>query len=91
MQGPATIESFTVIYDRDGSVKHGVTILRTEQSERSLARVPASDKATVARLVDLDRSPIGLTGRVSRAADGMQEWAVAGATTRRPPLHRQRR
>lgn len=77
VQGPATIESFTVIYDRDGSVKHGVTILRTEQGERSLARVPASDKATVTRLTDLDRSPIGLSGRVSRAADGMQEWTAA--------------
>jgi hypothetical protein len=77
VQGPATIESFTVIYDRDGSVKHGVTILRTEQGERSLARVPASDKATVTRLTDLDRSPIGLSGSVSRAADGMQEWTAA--------------
>lgn len=77
VQGPATIESFTVIYDRDGSVKHGVTILRTGQGERSLARVPASDRDTIARLVDLDRSPIGLSGRVTRAADGMQEWVTA--------------
>jgi acetyl-CoA C-acetyltransferase len=75
--GKAKVESFTVIYDRDGAVKHGVVILRNAESERTLARVPASDKATLARLLDLDLSPIGSAGAITRAGDGMQEWKAA--------------
>ena len=36
-----------MIYDRDGSAKHGVVILRTEANDRTLARVPADDKSTL--------------------------------------------
>lgn len=75
--GNASVESFTVIYDRDGEARHGVVILRNEANERTLARVPASDKATLARLLDLDRSPIGTSGAISKAGDGMQEWKAA--------------
>jgi hypothetical protein len=75
--GQAKVESFTVIYDRDGAVKHGVVILRNDQNERTLARVPASDKATLARLLDLDRSPVGAAGATAKASDGMQEWKAA--------------
>jgi acetyl-CoA C-acetyltransferase len=39
--GKGTVESFTVIYDRDGSAKHGVVILRTQANDRTLARVHA--------------------------------------------------
>jgi acetyl-CoA C-acetyltransferase len=75
--GTGKVESFTVIYDRDGAARHGVVILRTKDNERTLARVPASDKATLARLLDLDKTPIGTTGPISKAADGMQEWKAA--------------
>jgi len=75
--GKAKVESFTVIYDRDGSAKHGVVILRNQDNDRTLARVPASDEPTLARLLDLDRSPVGATGAISKAADGMQEWKAA--------------
>jgi acetyl-CoA C-acetyltransferase len=75
--GNATVESFTVIYDRNGEARHGVVILRNQDNDRTLARIPASDKATLARLLDLDRSPVGATGMISKAADGMQEWKAA--------------
>jgi len=75
--GKGTVESFTVIYDRDGSAKHGVVILRTEANDRTLARVPADDKTTLARLLDLDRTPVGVGGRISKAADGVPEWQAA--------------
>ena len=45
-----------MIYDRDGAAKHGVVILRNQDDDRTLARIPASDKQTLARLLDLDRS-----------------------------------
>jgi acetyl-CoA C-acetyltransferase len=72
--GMAKVESFTVIYDRDGEARHGVVILRNQDDDRTLARIPASDKQTLAQLLDLDRSPIGAAGVISKAADGMQEW-----------------
>jgi acetyl-CoA C-acetyltransferase len=75
--GKASVESFTVIYDRKGDVDHGVVILRTAENDRTLARVPAADKPTLARLLDMERTPIGVSGTISKAADGMQEWKAA--------------
>jgi acetyl-CoA C-acetyltransferase len=74
--GPGTLETFTVIYTRTGEVQHGVVILRTSDGSRTLARVPADDTDTLARLVNPDRSPIGATGRISRAGDGLLNWRV---------------
>jgi acetyl-CoA C-acetyltransferase len=75
--GKGTVESFTVIYDRDGTARHGVVILRTETDDRTLARVPADDITTLARLLDLDRTPIGISGTIRKAADGIPEWQAA--------------
>jgi acetyl-CoA C-acetyltransferase len=75
--GNGTAESFTVIYGRQGEVEHGVVMLRTAEGKRTLARVPASDGATIARLTDPDRTPIGLSGAISKAGDGLLQWTLA--------------
>ena len=75
--GPATVESFTAIYGRDNAVEHGVVMLRTSDNARALARVPASDGRTLAHLLNMDRSPVGSPGAVSRADDGVLEWQAA--------------
>ncbi|WP_295854130.1 acetyl-CoA acetyltransferase [Tardiphaga sp.] len=75
--GNGTVESFTVIYGRDGQIEHGVVILRTADNARALARVPADDTATLAHLMDQDRTPVGSTGAISTAGDGVLEWRVA--------------
>jgi acetyl-CoA C-acetyltransferase len=72
--GRATVESFTAIYGRDNAVEHGVVMLRTSDNARTLARVPAHDGQTLAHLLNMDRSPIGSSGAVSRADDGVPEW-----------------
>src|SRR5450432_358209 len=46
-KGKGSVESFTVIYGRGGEVEHGVVMLRTAENARALARVPASDGATL--------------------------------------------
>jgi acetyl-CoA C-acetyltransferase len=74
--GRATIESFTALYGRDNMVEHGVVMLRTQNDARTLARVPAADGATLAHLLNMDRSPIGSSGTLSRADDGILEWRV---------------
>jgi acetyl-CoA C-acetyltransferase len=75
--GRAALETFTVIYDRDGAVNHGVVILITADGSRTLARVPAGDTQTLARLTAADRSPVGLAGELSANADGIADWKAA--------------
>jgi acetyl-CoA C-acetyltransferase len=72
--GTARIESFTAIYGRDNAIEHGVVMLRTSENTRALARVPANDAQTLAHLLNMDRSPVGSSGAVFRADDGMLEW-----------------
>ena len=72
----ATVESFTVIYGRDGEVEHGVVMLRTPDNARALARVPAHDGATLAHLLNMDRTPVGSLGDIVSADDGVLEWRV---------------
>jgi acetyl-CoA C-acetyltransferase len=74
--GRTAVESFTVIYGRDNAIEHGVVMLRTSDNTRTLARVPVHDQATLAHLLDMNRSPVGSSGAIFRADDGMLEWRV---------------
>ena len=75
--GPTTIETHTVLYRKDATVQHGVVIARTPDGSRLLAKVDASDVASVAALIEPNHSPIGLSGSVSLGADGLQRWELA--------------
>ena len=72
--GKGSVESFTVIYGRGGDVEHGVVMLRTPDNARALARVPAHDGATLAHLLNMDRTPVGSVGDIVSADDGVLEW-----------------
>jgi acetyl-CoA C-acetyltransferase len=74
--GKGVVESFTVLYGRNGEVEHGVVMLRTAADARTLARVPAQDGATLGHLMNMDRSPVGSRGEITMAADGVPEWRV---------------
>jgi acetyl-CoA C-acetyltransferase len=73
-KGNGSVESFTVIYSRNGEVEHGVVMLRTQDNARALARVPADDRTTLAHLLNMDRTPVGSSGDVVTADDGVLEW-----------------
>ncbi len=75
--GKGKVESFTVLYGRGGEVEHGVVMLRTAEDRRTLARIPASDTATLAHLLNIDRTPVNSLGDIAMAADGVPEWRVA--------------
>ncbi|ULK96545.1 acetyl-CoA acetyltransferase [Bradyrhizobium sp. I71] len=75
--GKGKVESFTVLYGRGGDVEHGVVMLRTEDERRTLARIPASDAATLAHLLSMDRTPVGSIGEIVMAADAVPEWHAA--------------
>jgi acetyl-CoA C-acetyltransferase len=74
--GKGAVESFTVIYGRNGEVEHGVVMLRTAENTRALARVPAHDGATLAHLLNMHRTPVGSSGDIVAADDGVLEWRV---------------
>jgi acetyl-CoA C-acetyltransferase len=74
--GNGSVESFTVIYGRNGEVEHGVVMLRTSDNARALARVPAHDGQTLAHLLNMDRTPVGSSGNIVTADDGVLEWRV---------------
>ena len=72
--GPATIETFSIVYDRDGAPSHGSIIGRTPAHARVFARIAVADNGLLDRLRDPDRSPVGTPGRVTVADDGFQAW-----------------
>jgi hypothetical protein len=75
--GPASLETFTVLFGRDAAPTGGIAILRTPQGGRLMARIPAGDDAGIARLTDDLRSPVGAKGVVRLAPDGLPEWSLA--------------
>ncbi len=77
--GPATIETYTVTYARDGEPLQGVVIARAPTGDRVMARVPASDAAGIARLTALDRSAVGTAGQVRIDTFGKPVWSVGDA------------
>lgn len=75
-RGPATIETHTVIFDRDGAPMHGIVIATAPGGARLMARVLATDVNTINVLTDPQRSPIGLGGQVSSNDDGLLRWEM---------------
>jgi acetyl-CoA C-acetyltransferase len=74
--GPATLETFTIVFGRSGEPDFGTVIGRTPANERLMARVPASDAGSLGFLMDLDRIPVGSRGEVTAGADGLLQWRV---------------
>lgn len=61
-EGPATIETYTVVHGRDGAPERGIVIGRLDDGRRFLANTPAGDRGT---LEALEREEgVGRRGRV---------------------------
>jgi hypothetical protein len=72
--GPATIETFSVIYDRDGAAAYGGVVGRTAAGTRVFGKVAGEDAATLDLLLSLDESPVGASGSMTIGNDGVQVW-----------------
>ena len=48
----------------------------TETDARALARIPASDDATLEHLLSMDQTPVGSVGNVVTSEDGVLEWLL---------------
>ena len=74
--GAATVESYTVFYDREGQPRSGVVVARTGEGKRTLAHVPANDAATIARLQGEGAEPVGASGTIT-AGEPLRTWRFA--------------
>ena len=73
--GPATVETYTVLYDREGLAQQGAIIGRAPNGARFIAKVPAVDSATIHWLTSGEQEPVGMPGTAVRGADGDTWWA----------------
>jgi acetyl-CoA C-acetyltransferase len=74
--GPAALETFTILYDRTGVPTHGVAIARVPAGQRLIAMVTAQDRDTLNVLTASDRSAVGQQGTASTLADSLLQWQV---------------
>ncbi|MEZ5694870.1 MAG: acetyl-CoA acetyltransferase [Sphingomonadaceae bacterium] len=72
--GPATLETWTVHYQRDGSPRSGTVVTLTPAGERTLALVAAEDSAMIERLTSGAEDPVGMAGEVVAGEDGLLFW-----------------
>jgi acetyl-CoA C-acetyltransferase len=75
--GPATVESYTVFYNRDGSVRFGTVVARTETGARTLARVSADDRDSLELLTSGRVEAVGLAGVVASGDEEVALWRFA--------------
>lgn len=76
--GLATIETYTVHYDREGSPRLGTIVARTPSGERTLAIVPRESGDTISFLIDGARDPIGTHGAITVDQGGRRAWVPGG-------------
>jgi acetyl-CoA C-acetyltransferase len=77
--GPGCIETYTVIYDRQGTAMFGTVIARTPAGERFICRVPKEDQSGIEFLTSGKTEPIGARGMAYRAENGYIFWKCEGA------------
>lgn len=68
--GAATVETFTVEFDRAGHASRGFVVGRLDDGRRFVANTAEGDHASLAGLTDPDREPIGRRGTVSIGPKG---------------------
>lgn len=73
----ATIETGTVLYQRDGSVESGAVLLRLDDGRRTLAAVSTEDAATLSALTNASETPVGRRGRIVVGENGRKEFQIA--------------
>jgi acetyl-CoA C-acetyltransferase len=78
-EGPASIETYTIFYNRDASVRFGTIIARTPDGKRMLARVASDNVAAIEFLSNGVVEPVGTAGIVKREPGGLLQWQAASA------------
>jgi acetyl-CoA C-acetyltransferase len=87
-EGPATLETYTVLYRRDGEPQQGVVILRTPKGERTMARVLNDDAPSLSLLICRTESAVGLEGYVRVDTFGKPVWRSGTQPSQSIPVRR---
>jgi len=82
-EGAARIETYTVLYGRDGEPIEGIVVLRTPQGARTMARVPRDEAGSLALLTAGAKSAVGASGHVRTDTFGKPVWAAGALLERR--------
>ena len=80
--GPATIETYTARFGRDGAAQDGIVIARTPAGERLMARVSPDDQASMDPLLSMARSAVGTEGHVRTDVFGTLIWETGARRAR---------
>ncbi len=72
--GPAKLETYTALFDREGKPRQGVVVARIDETKRIIAAIPPSDEAAIARLLTGDADLIGAAGH-SKTFDTQAVWS----------------
>ena len=75
--GPAALETFSIVFGREGQPSHGSVVGRTPDGARVFGKIDVADSAALATLLSLAAHPIGLPGAVRVGDDGLQHWRFA--------------
>lgn len=75
--GPATIETYTIFYGRDGTPRSGVVVARTPDAQRSLVHVDVTDAAMIAFLTNGRTEPVGTKGKIINISEKGTFWQAA--------------
>ncbi|MBU6166777.1 MAG: acetyl-CoA acetyltransferase [Alphaproteobacteria bacterium] len=73
-EGAAVVETYSIVFGRDGQPSHGSVVGRSPAGDRLFARMHLAE---VGAFLNLAASPIGAAGHVTLAEDGLQQWRVA--------------
>lgn len=71
LEGPATVESATVLFDREGAPLHGVAVVRAGD-DRAIARIDLNRANAYARLTQLTETTVGAEGVLHRGDDVLE-------------------
>jgi acetyl-CoA C-acetyltransferase len=74
--GAAKVETYTIIYDRQGAPDYAVVFTRTDTGSRVVGRVDSKDGDTMAFLMKSEPNVIGTTGRILSAKDDLKRWSI---------------
>jgi acetyl-CoA C-acetyltransferase len=75
--GPASVETYTVFYDREGSPRQGVIVARSTHGSRFIAKVPEGDRTAIQWLTSGEQEPVGAAGIAVKGADGDTWWRMS--------------
>ena len=76
-QGELKVETYTVVYDRNGAPNYGVVMGRSgNHAARVIARVDKDDAASIAFLTDGRSEPVGSKGHTAKR-DGILYWQLS--------------